>query len=125
MTATSRAVELFGFTFDDFIKKHAPKLAQLMRTLSFNRHLFAEKFFTGLFVGFFPYQTVLRIFDAFLSEGSKILYRVGIAFLKRLQSIPDVMQSETAQELEKVVEYVAAQTFDSDTLMKVVAMHMI
>jgi len=118
MTATSRAVELFGFTFDDFIKKHAPKLAQLMRTLSFNRHLFAEKFFNGLFINFFPFQTVLRIFDAFLSEGSKVLYRVGIAFLKRLQTIPDVMQCETAQELEKVVEYVAMQTFDSDALMK-------
>eukprot|EP00470_Lotharella_oceanica_P008665 CAMPEP_0170187116 /NCGR_PEP_ID=MMETSP0040_2-20121228/40934_1 /TAXON_ID=641309 /ORGANISM="Lotharella oceanica, Strain CCMP622" /LENGTH=527 /DNA_ID=CAMNT_0010434065 /DNA_START=93 /DNA_END=1676 /DNA_ORIENTATION=+ len=42
-----------------------------------------EVWFARLFVSFVPYDLVLRITDCFLSEGAKMLFRVGLAILKK------------------------------------------
>ncbi len=88
-----------------------------MNKLNVNAHSFADSWFLRLFVGVFPFQTVLRIFDSFLSEGSKILYRVALGFLKLNQQ--EFLKCNSARELTAAIENRAKQCFDADSLMKV------
>ena len=44
--------------------------------------MYAAKWFLTLYIGELPDKLVLRIFDTFLFEGTKILYRMGLAVLK-------------------------------------------
>ena len=44
--------------------------------------MYATKWFVTLYIGELPDKLVLRIFDTFLFEGTKILYRMGLAILK-------------------------------------------
>jgi hypothetical protein len=62
-------------------------------------------------------QTVLRVFDCFLNEGSKILYRVALGFLKIIK--PNLLRTLAAEQFTKMVTTLARETFDADTLMKV------
>jgi len=80
--ATKKGITLFLYTFDDLLNKHAQKIYAHMKALSISSHHFADEWFLRLFVSTFPFQTVLRIFDAFINEGSKVLYRVALAFMK-------------------------------------------
>lgn len=72
---TKKGITLFLYTFDDLLNKHAPKIYAHMKGHNISSHHFADEWFLRLFVPIFPFATVLRIFDAFMNEGSKILYR--------------------------------------------------
>ena len=55
--------------------------------------MFAPQWFMTLFVYLFPTSLVLRIWDIFLLEGWKTIYRVGIALIKwkkpQLKCVPN------------------------------------
>lgn len=42
-----------------------------------------KKWSSCLFVGFLPYQTILRILDCLFYEGSTILYRIAVGILEK------------------------------------------
>merc|ERR1712000_276228 len=44
--------------------------------------IFASQWFMTLYVYHFPFRAVLRLWDIFLCEGWKIIFRVGITLLK-------------------------------------------
>jgi hypothetical protein len=44
--------------------------------------MYATSWFMTLFASSFPFELVTRIFDIFLLEGQKIIYRVSLALLK-------------------------------------------
>ena len=48
----------------------------------FDISMVGSKWFMTLFVYDFPFCTLVRIWDIFLFEGWKIIYRVGLALLK-------------------------------------------
>ena len=45
-------------------------------------HLYATKWFLTLYISVLPSKLALRVFDCFLSEKTKILYRIALAILK-------------------------------------------
>ncbi len=53
-----------------------------IKKLGINFEVEVEVWFARLFVSFLPYDLVLRIMDCFLSEGAKMLFRVGLALLR-------------------------------------------
>jgi len=86
-----------------------------MKMLNINSHYFADDWFMRLFVTVFPYQTVLRIFDAFLSEGAKIFYRVALAFLKKMR--PQLLQCRAEDAFQGILANCAHDWTDADALM--------
>jgi len=77
---------------------------------------FAEEWFLRLFVSSFPYQTTLRIFDSFLNEGSKILYRAGLAIL--MIKMNELLKTTTPKEFISILQHCTIQFFDDDLSMK-------
>mmetsp|Transcript_23038 Transcript_23038/g.34315 ORF Transcript_23038/g.34315 Transcript_23038/m.34315 type:complete len:857 (-) Transcript_23038:116-2686(-) len=57
-------------------------LSKHIERLGINLEEEVEVWFARLYVSFVPYDLALRIVDCFLSEGAKMLFRIGLALLK-------------------------------------------
>ena len=62
-------------------------------------------------------QTALRVWDALLSEGGKVLYRVALALLRAAE--PDLVAQDNAGDVLRVAKAAAAAAHDRDALVKV------
>ena len=69
-----------------------------------------------LFSNSFPITTVVRIWDSFLLEGSKVIFRVGIAFLRLYRN--DIIASEARKQLNDYLARIQLATIDQDKLME-------
>ena len=67
------------------IKFHLPKLLQHLRKIQMTPDYFTSKWFMTIFACFLPYHLMPHIFDMFITEGWKALFRIGIALLKQLE----------------------------------------
>jgi hypothetical protein len=64
-----------------------------------------------------PFETMLRIWDCFLLEGAKVLFRFSIALLSLYEE--DLLERSDTISVMKVLKAAVRLTFDSDGLMKV------
>ncbi|CAO4365770.1 unnamed protein product [Caenorhabditis nigoni] len=77
----------------DLVAEKLPKLAAHLRSLEVDLSLFALCWFLTCFVDVLPHSIYLTIFDAFLYEGNKVLFRFALALLKICE--PHVLQCKT------------------------------
>ena len=70
------------YVFLSLFKRFMPKLNQHMLDSGYMPHLYATQWFMTLFSTNIPIELTLRIWDIFLIQGSKIIYRIPLAFLK-------------------------------------------
>lgn len=72
--------------------------------------------FMSLFVGNFPIETVLRVWDSFFYEGSKTLFRIALAVLKigeaEIRAISDPM------EVFQIIQTLPRRLVDPNSLME-------
>jgi hypothetical protein len=125
----------FLYTFDDLVQEHSPKLALCkalllitinspdLKSLNVKTQEFTENWFSRLFVGTFPYQTVLRILDIYLNEGNKILFQVGLAFLKHIQN--SLLKCATAQDVLETIQQTSSTIKDASLFIKVKKIFMV
>lgn len=64
------------------IKFHMPKFFQHLRKIQMSADYFTSKWFMTIFSCFLPYELLPPIFDMFITEGWKSIFRIGIALLK-------------------------------------------
>jgi len=72
--------------------------------------------FSRMFVACLPYHVMLRVFDIFLNEGKKILFKIGLAILKA--SSTQLLSTTDKAHFKKCLHDAAAQLYDSDYLIK-------
>jgi TBC1 domain family member 24 len=113
---TKKEVHVFINTFENLLKKRIKKVFQKMKELGVSCHDFADEWFMRLFLNDFPFQACLRIFDAYLGEGQKILFRVALAHLKICQG--SLLRASTAEEFVGIIRQRAAQTPNPVNLLK-------
>ncbi|CAB3411167.1 unnamed protein product [Caenorhabditis bovis] len=77
----------------DLVGEKLPKLASHLRALEVDLSLFALSWFLTVFVDVLPHSIYLTIFDVFLYEGNKVLFRFALALLKICE--PHVLQCRT------------------------------
>ena len=70
-----------------------PKLMSHVALLQFPLEDFISKWLLQLFVNILPIETVLRVLDVFLLEGSKVLLRVVLAILKLNEQVYSIIDS--------------------------------
>lgn len=64
------------------LSKNLPKLWKHLNTIELSTSMFATQWFMTVFCVNFKIDTVVRIWDAFLFEGQKIVYRVYLGVFK-------------------------------------------
>ncbi|XP_022862147.1 EVI5-like protein isoform X2 [Olea europaea var. sylvestris] len=75
-------VQQYLFQFDHLVKDHLPKLGEHFAQEMINPSMYASQWFITVFSYSFPFHLALRIWDVFLYEGVKIVFKVGLALLK-------------------------------------------
>lgn len=101
--------------FADLAALRCSACARHFRALGSHIEHVCRPWFSRLFVGALPYATAMRVFDCFLLEGAKVLFRVGIALLQRHQSALLACLSE--RELSEVLRARALAETDPGALM--------
>lgn len=59
-----------------------PAVYRKLQTLEISLHLVTATWFTHLYVDQLPFESLLRVWDSFLLEGSKVLFRIALALFK-------------------------------------------
>lgn len=72
--------------------------------------------FARLFVGFLRYDAVLRVFDSFVYEGGKILFRVGLAVLQIHRQ--RLLECTTARQFNRLLPELMMLHTPKDLLMR-------
>ncbi|KAI4305240.1 hypothetical protein L6164_028618 [Bauhinia variegata] len=75
-------VQQYLFQFEQLVKEHLPKLGEHFTREMINPSMYASQWFITVFSYSFPFHLALRIWDVFLYEGVKVVFRVGLAILK-------------------------------------------
>lgn len=76
------ALQCFFFQLKHLIKQHLPALYAHFEAEHVDVSFFAAQWFMTLYVYHFTFRAVLRVWDIFVCEGWKIIFRVGIALMK-------------------------------------------
>nr|XP_005280622.3 carabin [Chrysemys picta bellii] len=76
------AVLLDGEVFVALLRRVCPKAYKHLQKHSVGPLLYVTEWFLCLYSRTLPFPTVLRIWDAFLSEGVKVLFRVGLVLVR-------------------------------------------
>jgi hypothetical protein len=59
-----------------------PAVHRKLQELEMSLHIVTSSWFTHLFVEQLPFEALLRVWDCFLNEGSKVLFRIALALFK-------------------------------------------
>ena len=66
----------------NLMKKFVPKIYELFKNEGMMPSMYASEWFICLFSRNLQFEALVRIFDVFLLEGYKVIYRFALAFLK-------------------------------------------
>lgn len=74
----------YYYIFSALLKKYQPKVFKKLEDTDMMSKMYAitSQWFPTLFVIYFPIDIVVRIWDMYLIEGRKTLFRVALALLK-------------------------------------------
>ncbi|CAJ2665898.1 RabGAP/TBC domain protein [Trifolium pratense] len=74
-------VQQYLFQFERLVRERLPKLGEHFSEECINPSMYASQWFITVFSYSFPFHLALRIWDVFLYEGVKIVFKVGLALL--------------------------------------------
>ncbi|XP_010135666.1 PREDICTED: TBC1 domain family member 24-like, partial [Buceros rhinoceros silvestris] len=96
-------------TFGDLANKHCPAAHKLIANTSENVFEVYSEWLSWLFLDL-PFNYAIRVFDVYLLEGQKVLYRIALALLKQYRlSVTSVEQEGTdvKADLQAFVQNIA------------------
>ncbi|XP_066893801.1 carabin isoform X2 [Kogia breviceps] len=76
------AVQLDAEVFTALLRRLLPRVYKHLQQVGVGPLLYLPEWFLCLFARSLPFPTVLRVWDAFLSEGVKVLFRVGLTLVR-------------------------------------------
>lgn len=104
-------------TFKDVLKKVVPRLYQHMKKkLNLDIKQLSESWFNHLFLHDLPFRTVLRVFDTFLNEGYRVLYRIALGLLSSKEA--SLLTAKDADSLVNIIKQSASQLYNDDAFLK-------
>eukprot|EP00005_Dracoamoeba_jomungandri_P007995 CAMPEP_0174267858 /NCGR_PEP_ID=MMETSP0439-20130205/35139_1 /TAXON_ID=0 /ORGANISM="Stereomyxa ramosa, Strain Chinc5" /LENGTH=799 /DNA_ID=CAMNT_0015355611 /DNA_START=260 /DNA_END=2655 /DNA_ORIENTATION=- len=112
----NKQLKVAALTFKKFVEKYLPRLHAHMLFLDVPFDYFVQHWFCRLFVGALPYNSVLRIFDCYLLEGRKFLYRIGLAILRIFSA--RLLDTAKVDQFKAVLQQGSAQLYDCHLLIK-------
>lgn len=96
--------------------ERVPEIARHAQRLKHEWMLTVSGWMLTLFANSFPVVTVVRIWDSFLLEGAKVIFRVSIAFMRLYYN--DIISTEQRATLNRRLAQIQAETVLQDRLME-------
>jgi len=90
------------YTLKKLTEKFLPKVHELFTAVDFRPEMYATRWFMNIFVGDFPIETVVRIWDIFLEEGRIIIYKVSLAYLALLE--PKILKENSMEGMFRIFQ---------------------
>ena len=103
--------------FSELVASKLPRLSQHLEHHCCVVELFATRWFVALYANALPIETTLRVWDAFLLEGCKVIHRVGLALLRIAE--PRLLACHDQQELLCALQEEHAHCLDVERLLSV------
>ena len=111
-----RGIHVDGRVFRTLIAEALPKIHTKLEENYVELAPIVFQWFLCLFVNTLPLATTLRVWDAFFHEGTKILFRIGIALLKLNEKT--ILQAEGPMEVLRAIQDAPKLVKGSSLLMK-------
>jgi len=90
--------------FGELAKKELPGLISHFKECGVDHSMYATEWFMSIFTYSFPFSLVVRLWDAFLCEGWKVVYRVALAQLKgSAEKLMSMQLDELMPELKRII----------------------
>lgn len=86
------------YTFTEMVKDYMPQTFNSLSRLGALDQRYLNLIFVDFFVELLPEHQVLRIMDAYLMEGVKVLYRFGLALIRGYKEMIKAETFETARD---------------------------
>lgn len=118
--------DYYSTTFDAIVDQHVlldlvqekiPRLCQHLKSLEVDLTLFTLSWFILIFVDTLHHDLFLNIFDAFLLEGNKVIFRFAIAILKTIES--NLLSCTSMGSIQKCLSDLSNLNIDSKDLAKI------
>ncbi|KAI9320674.1 rab-GTPase-TBC domain-containing protein [Dichotomocladium elegans] len=75
-------IRIDAYIIGELLKDHQPKLAQHLENNDVHPIMYIAQWFMTAFTLTLPWNSVLRVWDVFYFEGSKVFYRISLAILE-------------------------------------------
>ena len=105
------------FVLKDLIKQKAPDIYQHFELNEVEITSLTLNWFMAIFIDSVPFETLLRIWDCFLLEGVKVLFRFALAIL--IINRESILTRTDTISLMKQIKDSAKNLIDVETLFKV------
>ncbi|XP_078668917.1 TBC1 domain family member 2B-like isoform X1 [Branchiostoma floridae x Branchiostoma belcheri] len=103
--------------FKDLLKEKLPHLSSHLDNNNVDLSLVTFNWFLTIFVDGMPSDTMLRIWDAFLYEGSKVLFRYALAFFKASEE--SILQQKDYMSIFKFLRQMPQTMVDTRRLAQI------
>ncbi|XP_040293460.1 TBC1 domain family member 24-like isoform X1 [Bufo bufo] len=98
--------EASGMTFGDLAKKYCQAGHKFITTHCENSSEFFSDWLMWIF-GDLPFEYIIRVFDIFLLEGNKVLYRVALALLKQYKLHTEYEGQDVKNDIQEFVKNIS------------------
>ena len=124
----------FAKSFDTFFAKKYSKAARRLQELGVSLESIARCLFDSFFSGYISYPLVLRIFDAFINEGVRVIFRVAVALLSSfkfaalpitsLEEFREYFTQYSLQQGDLLVKHAFSLSVSDEKIQKLGATHL-
>ena len=117
------AIQLEGDVLFGLLKKVSPSVHKHLKKQGIEPILYMTEWFLCAFTRTLPWPTVLRIWDMFMCEGIKVLFKVGLVLLKNVLTKSVRKQCPTMYEtLSRLKELPSSITGEGFLIQEVLTM---
>lgn len=102
----------YFFQLNLLIRMHLPRVHEHLHLSGVDPTMYCSQWFMTICIYGFRYSTVCRVWDIFLAEGVKIVFRVALAILKLNQ---EAILARNFEEVLQILKQAPAQ-LDTETL---------
>ena len=105
------------FVLLKLVEKFMPKIYDKLLEFNVFPTMYASQWFFTCFSNCLPFHIVVRIFDCYLLEGEKIIYRIALALFKIKENI--LIKAKSFETVMEIMKSINKEITDADKLLEI------
>ena len=99
------------------VEKFMPKIYKKLIENNIYPTMYASQWFFTCFANCLPFNAVVRIFDCYLLEGEKIIFRIALALFKMKEK--EILNENTFESIMEILRNATRGVINEEELLKV------